>query len=102
MFLGRKRSWLAVFILVAAFIPVSLTHAAGGTLNFTLDCTGFVSQGSELELTRDNTGALSEAFIISAIDGAGNTIFEPVSDVFFVGGKVNWPAGDSYDWTTAP
>jgi hypothetical protein len=81
---------------------MTLTHAAGGTLNFKVDCSGFVSQGSTLQLTRDNTGALSEAFIVSAIDGAGNTIFEPISDVFYVGGTVNWPAGDSYDWTTAP
>lgn len=102
MFLRRKRLWTAVsvFILIAAFIPV--TQAAGGTLNFKVDCAGFVSQGSELDLNRDNTGALAEAYIISAIDGAGNTIFEPISDVFYVGGKVNWPAGDSYDWTTAP
>ncbi len=102
MFLRRKRLWTAVsvFLLLAAFLPVA--QAAGGTLNFEVDCVGFVSQGSELELNRDNTGALAEAFIISAIDGAGNTILEPVSDVFFVGGTVSWPEGDSYDWTTAP
>jgi Bacterial SH3 domain len=102
MFLRRKRLWtaLSVFLLVAVFLPVA--QAASGTLNFKVDCVGFVSQGSQLALNRDNTGALAEAFIISAIDGAGNTIFEPVSDVFFVGGAINWPAGDSYDWTTAP
>lgn len=102
MFLRRKRLWTAVsvFLLVTAFLPAA--QAADGTLNFRLDCAGFVSQGSELDLNRDNTGALAEAFIISAIDGAGNTIFEPVSDVFFVGGTINWPAGDSYSWTTLP
>lgn len=102
MFLRQKRLWTAisVFVLIAAFIPV--TQAAGGTISFDVGCAGFVSRGSQLALNRDNTGALAEAFIISAIDGAGNTIFEPVSDVFFVGGTINWPAGDSYSWTAVP
>ncbi len=86
-------------LLAAALLPAS---AASGSFDLTLTCGGFVSNGSEMLLTRDNTGAFSEAFAISAIDGAGNTIFAPVSDVFFVGGRIVWPAGDSYQWTRVP
>lgn len=87
-------------LLLLALIPA--TGAADGTLNFTLGCTGFVSNGSELLLTRDNTGQLSEAFTITAIDGAGNRILDPVSDVFFVGGKITWPLGTGYEWSRIP
>lgn len=90
---------VSVFLVLTAVLPAS---AASGTLDFTLSCAGFESNGSELWLERDNTGALSEAFVVSAIDGAGNTIFEPVSDVFFIGGRILWPEGDAYAWTTAP
>lgn len=92
---------VAILFLFALF-PLASVQAGSGELAFELDCAGFTSLGSTLELDRDNTGALSEAFIISAIDGAGNTIYDPVSDVFFVGGTVNWPEGDSYNWTLAP
>ncbi|MBZ0288270.1 MAG: hypothetical protein K8I30_11705, partial [Anaerolineae bacterium] len=96
------RSVKIALVLVILLLPFASAHAGDGDLAFTLDCRGFTSQGSTLRLDRDNTGALSEAFVISAIDGAGNTIFEPVSDVFFVGGEVNWPKGDFNSWTTAP
>lgn len=88
-----------VLLLTAALLPAS---AASGRLSFTLTCGGFVSNGSEMLLTRDNTGARSEAFVVTAIDGAGNNIFTPVSDVFFVGGKIVWPQNDAYTWTRAP
>jgi hypothetical protein len=97
---SAKVALLCVLLLVA--VPFATVHAGGGDLAFTVDCVGFTSQGSTLVLDRDNTGALSEAFIVSAIDGAGNTIYEPTSDVFFVGGTVNWPEGDEYRWTNAP
>ena len=86
--------------LTLAFIPV--TSAGGGTLDFTINCSGFFSNGSELVLNRDNTGALSEAFIISAIDGAGTTIFSPLSDVFFIGTSIEWAPGEGYEWTARP
>lgn len=92
----------SVLILTMLFLSISVTSAAGGSLRFKVDCAGFTSQGSRLDLTRDNTGQLAEAFVISAIDGGGNTIFEPVSDVFFVGSSVTWPLGDTYNWTQAP
>ncbi len=96
--IGFSTFVILIFILIFIFPVV----AAEGTLDFTLTCTGFVSNGSELVLTRDNTGQLSEAFTITAIDGAGNSILEPVSDVFFVGGSVTWEAGETYAWTTQP
>jgi hypothetical protein len=86
-------------LLMAALLPVS---AGSGTFSIDLTCSGFVSNGSEMLLTRDNTGALSEAFVVTAIDGAGNNIFAPVSDVFYVGGTIVWPDGDTYEWTRAP
>lgn len=92
---------LLALLLLLASAPL-LTSAASGSFDLTLTCGGFVSNGSEMLLTRDNTGALSEAFVISAIDGAGNTIFAPVSDAFFVGGRIVWPAGDTYRWTRVP
>lgn len=97
-----SRSVKVALVLVLLLIPFASVQAGGGDLSFTLDCRGFTSQGSTLKLDRDNTGALSEAFIISAIDGAGNTIYEPTSDVFFVGSQVTWPKGDFYGWTDTP
>ncbi len=89
-------------LVLCLIVPTSMIQAADGSLNFTVDCAGFTSNGSELVLTRDNTGQLSEAFTITAIDGAGNTILDPISDVFFVGGSVIWDEGTSYEWSTAP
>ena len=63
-----SRSAKVAILFLFALLPIASVHAGGGDLAFTLDCTGFTSQGSTLELDRDNTGALSEAFIISAID----------------------------------
>lgn len=100
--MSRSAKVALLCLLLLTLVPFATVSAGGGELSFTLDCGGFTSLGSTLELDRDNTGALSEAFVISAIDGAGNTIFEPISDVFFVGGTVNWPEGDFNRWTTAP
>ncbi|MBZ0297453.1 MAG: SH3 domain-containing protein [Anaerolineae bacterium] len=91
---------LVVFLLALGVAP--LAQAAGGSLDFTVDCNGFTSNGSELMLTRDNTGQLQEAFTITAIDGAGNALLEPISDVFFVGGTVTWEDGEGYEWTRDP
>lgn len=91
---------LMIFLLTLG--AASWVQAAGGALDFTVGCTGFVSSGSKLTLTRDNTGQLQEAFTITAIDGAGNAILEPISDVFFVGGTVIWEDGDGYEWDRTP
>ena len=101
----RSPTRFKVILLILVFclsVPAAVLQAAEGDLNFTLDCAGFTSNGSELVLTRDNTGQLSEAFTITAIDGAGNPILDPISDVFFVGGSVIWEAGTTYAWTNPP
>ncbi len=76
--------------------------AGDGDPGFILDCQGFESTGGSLALNRDNTGAQAEAFIISAIDGGGNSIFAPDYDVFFVGTTVTVEAGAGESWTRTP
>lgn len=92
---------VTTLLLLALALTIS-GSALSGDLSFTLTCSGFVSNGSELVLDRDNTGQLSEAFIISAIDGAGRQILEPVADAFFVGTSIVWEAGEGFDWDTPP
>lgn len=99
--MNRQRlAILPLFILLLAL--ASGVHAASGEVGFTLDCQGFQSTGGTLSLDRDNTGGMREAFIISAIDGAGNTIYEPDYDVFFVGTTVTIEDGIRESWTQAP
>jgi hypothetical protein len=95
------RSAGVLFILLL-FVMVPWVGAAEGNVQFNIDCAGLESVGGQITLTRDNTGGLSEAFVTSAIDGSGNTILEPVSDVFFVGGTVSIEAGDRIAWDNAP
>jgi hypothetical protein len=89
---------LCVLLLVAG----AGVSAGTGNPGYVLSCQGFSSNGGQLTLNRDNTGAQSEAFVISAIDGAGNTIYEPDYDVFFVGTNVTIEAGASANWTRTP
>lgn len=89
-----------LLVLLVAMLPAA--HAADGNPNYVLNCQGFESVGGELALNRDNTGALSEAFVISAIDGAGNKIYEADYDVFFVGTSVTVEPGAGDSWTRSP
>ena len=94
------RRLIAALLLMLA---LPLTAQAGeGDLAFTLDCGGFESAGGTLALNRDNTGTQSEAFVISAIDGGGNIILEPIYDVFFVGTSITFEAGAGEAWTRGP
>lgn len=93
---------IGVLFTILLFAVVPFVGAAEGDVQFTLDCSGLESNGGRITLTRDNTGGLSEAFVTSAIDGSGNTILEPVSDVFFIGGTVSIEAGDRIAWDNAP
>ena len=97
MFLRR----LAI-ICVALLLGVSVAQAGDANLNYSLNCAGFRSSGGSLVLNRDNTGTLQEAFVISAIDGSGNTIYEPDFDRFFVGTTVDIEAGAGGQWTSVP
>lgn len=88
-----------VVILIIGALPVS---AGSSGAAFTLDCTGFSGTGGDIRLDRDNTGTGREAFIVSATDGAGNIIYEPKIDTFFVGGTVSFDNTDVIPWTSTP
>jgi uncharacterized protein YgiM (DUF1202 family) len=96
----RRLVMIGALLLVAAL--ATTVQAATSSLGYQLDCSGFESTGGTLALNRDNTGAQSEAFIITAIDGGGNIIYEPDYDVFFVGTSVTFEAGAGDYWTNAP
>lgn len=87
-------------LLALSLLPVSAASDQGAA--FTLDCNGFTGMGGSIQLNRDNTGNSREAFIVSATDGAGNVIYEPVEDSFFVGGTVSWTGGPQVRWTRTP
>lgn len=65
-------------------------------------CEGFTSNGGGFVLDRDNTGTGREVFTITAMDGAGNIIFGPVSEDFFVGGSVYINDGVTFEWDAVP
>jgi uncharacterized protein YgiM (DUF1202 family) len=99
-----RRFALPVLLLTLAGILTVFPVLAGEDKGaaFTLDCTGFTGTAGEIMLNRDNTGAGREAFIVSATDGAGKTIYAPVTDQFFVGGTISWVDGGRIGWTSAP
>ena len=101
----RRRLTIAVLLLTSLLLLglVHLTSAAiRDGLTFVVDCGGFTSQGGSLILDRDNTGANRESIVISAVDGAGNVIFEPMADSFLVGGHLSLPLGTYLSWTSKP
>ena len=89
-----------LLLMMVSVLPALAGENKGAT--FTLDCTGFTGTAGEIMLNRDNTGAGREAFIVSATDGAGKTIYAPVTDQFFVGGTISWVDGGRIGWTSAP
>lgn len=96
-----RRAWM-VFIVVLLMLSVLPVHAEDDGAAFALDCNGFTGTGGSLRLTRDNTRTSREAFVISATDGAGNVIYTPVEDTFFVGGTVSWVGIPQVRWTRTP
>jgi hypothetical protein len=92
---------LLVGILALGLVGSASAGSDNGT-TFALDCKGFAGTGGEVVLDRDNTGTGREAFILSATDGAGNVIYQPVVDTFFVGGTVSWAGSDPVRWTARP
>lgn len=97
-----RRLWivLVIALLACVILPVSAQQSAGAT--FTMDCNGFAGASGGIQLTRDNTRNNREAFVVSATDGAGNVIYQPVEDSFFVGGSVSWVGADKVQWTQTP
>ena len=96
------RHLTVLVLLVALLIAVSTVVAGDGDPNFTIDCDGFQSAGGSIVLNRDNTGSRSEVFVISAVDGAGNMIYNPDYDDFFVGTTVTIEAGAGDNWSRRP
>lgn len=97
-----RRLMIVFFIALFAFalLPVQAGSSTGAT--FKLDCNGFTGSSGSVRLDRDNTRANREAFIVSATDGAGNVILEPIQDSFFVGGSVSWAGITPVKWTATP
>jgi uncharacterized protein YgiM (DUF1202 family) len=96
-----NKTRLAIFIVLLLAIAAP-AFAGDAAVSYTIDCRGFRSSGGTLTLNRDNTGAQQEAYVISAIDGSGQTIFEPAYDVFFVGTTVQTDAGLQHFWSQSP
>jgi hypothetical protein len=100
--LRRTHLLLVLFVLI---FGITILPANAGNDNgtaFALDCFGFTGSSGDVLLTRDNTGNDRESFIVSATDGIGNIIYEPVVDQFFVGGTVAWTGGEKFQWTASP
>src|SRR5688572_8942901 len=99
----RRTQLVFALLLVALGVAVLPASAAtGGEATFSLDCAGFTGNGGSMVLDRDNTGESREAFIVSATDGIGNIVYEPVVDRFFVGASISWTGGNKIAWTSAP
>jgi uncharacterized protein YraI len=83
--------------------PAPFVRAADADgLSMRVDCDGFVSRGGSIVLNRDNTGQGREQFIITATDGNGDIIYNPVPESLRVGVSIEFPDGLYWAWTTAP
>ncbi len=92
-----------LLILLSLGFATSATYAMtrDGAV-WTVDCTGFSSNGGGFLIDRDNTGTGREQFTITAFDGNGNVIFGPVSETFFIGGRVSFENGVRFNWSRTP
>lgn len=101
-----KRRLLATFILLSAIMGLLVTDSSQAaftsTLRFELRCSGFTSQGGGVFLNRDNTGVGREEYIVTALDGFGNVIYEPQTESFLINEVLEYTAGRFFAWTTAP
>lgn len=97
-----RRVWLVFLIVLFALSLLPVQAADDQSATFDLDCDGFTGTGGSIRLSRDNTRSHREAFTVSVTDGAGNVIYEPVEDSFFVGGTVSWVGSPQVKWTRVP
>ena len=73
--------FLVFFILIITLIAASLLLVTpalalqANGLSITITCAGFSHTGYTLVVDRDNTGAGSETFTLTATDGGGNSIY---------------------------
>lgn len=95
-----KRVIIAL-ILVLGLVSV-VSAGTRDNLRWTVTCDGFLSEGGGIILDRDNTGDGQERFVITAVDGAGNTIFGPLEETFFIGSRLNFSAGVFFPFNRAP
>jgi uncharacterized protein YraI len=98
----RKLFGFIVLIILLSLAAIPASAANSSTAAFSLDCAGFTGTGGSVLLDRDNTGASRESFILSATDGIGNIIYEPVVDEFFVGTTISWTDSSQIAWTSTP
>lgn len=89
---------LLVLVVMTGFAQAGQRNG----LVFRMDCDGFISRGGELIFNRDNTGVGREQIVITATDGAGNVIYAPTTESFYVGSQLTLPPGLFFGWTTAP
>lgn len=97
-----RRLWIVFIIALLALSMIPALAASDQGAAFALDCSGFTGTGGSIQLNRDNTGNSREAFLVSVTDGAGNVIYEPIEDSFFVGGTVSWAGGPAVRWSSSP
>jgi len=97
----RKRGIIIVFMTLL-LMQTWTTHAASAErIDFTLGCTGLISQGATITLNRDNTGNNQELFTMTAYDGNGQVLFSQTSS-FIVGGGFVIPSGRFFGWEAEP
>lgn len=97
----RAMVYVTLFSLLLLLALPALA-ATPNALSLTPTCTGLMSEGGSITLTRDNTATGREAFVLSAVDGAGVTVFTPATESFWVGGTVSYGTGVNYAWATPP
>ena len=99
----NKWMFLVVLGLLLMLVQASIVGAAGrDRLRWTADCDGFTSQGGGIIFNRDNTGQGREVIVITAVDGAGNTIFGPVEESSFVGSSLYIAPGITFNSAATP
>ncbi len=102
MRLKRSASILALFSLLI-LLQVNVVSAAGRDgLQWSAGCNGFTNVRGGILLNRDNTGTGRESFTITAIDGAGNVLFGPVTESFFLFSRIYLGEGFFFPYNSAP
>jgi len=97
-----------MIILLILAVLIGLIHVAPATaairdgVRWSVGCDGFTSFGGGIVLDRNNTGVGRESFTIAAVDGNGNVIYGPLTESFFVGGRVYISEGVFFPYAAEP
>jgi len=102
MIFRRMTFFLLLIGLSILSIGLFTSQAATSTLSWNITCNGFSSNGGTINLDRDNTGNGEERFVLTAIDGEGDVIFDPIVDDAPVGTSLYVDPSVSYRWTRRP